>query len=325
MRKVSPIVANGRFVNPAFVPGHPWADPGRVPEHASFREFVKWRRERAPPPKTFHVPRADPAPARLPDPPERGVRATWVGHSTVVLQIDGSTLVTDPVWSDRIAHGVMKRRTAPGLPFTALPRVDGILQSHNHYDHLDSGTMRRFPRGTPVFAPTGVGAWFRKRGWTNVTERSWWESAPLGSHTITCVPAQHFSGRSMRDRDATLWSGWMIEGARGTRVWFAGDSGYFAGFRDIGAAFPDVDLALVPVGAYLPRWFMSPVHVDPAEAVQAFLDVGAKSMLPIHWGTFRLSDEPIDAPPGELLRIWDERKLEPERLLIPALGETKTF
>ena len=310
MDRIEVARVRGRFVNPAM---------GQLRQEAHFRDFLRWQRERVKPPRTFHVPRAEP-PARVPSPPERGVRATWVGHSTVVLQLDGRTYLTDPVWSDRVG-GVVKRRTAPGVPWDALPRVDAVLLSHNHYDHLDVGTLARLPRDTPAFAPTGVGAWLRRRGWTRVVERSWWESWDLAGHRVTSVPAQHFSGRTPWDRDRTLWCGWVVEGSGGSSAYFAGDTGYFRGFADVGRAFPGLDLALVPAGAYEPRWFMGPVHVAPDEAAQAFVDAGARAMLPIHWGTFQLADEPLDAPPGALRAWWKEKGLDASRLLLPALGE----
>ena len=310
MDRIEVARVGARFVNPAVT---------QARQEAGFRDFLKWRRERVKPPKTFHVPRAEP-PARVPEAPARGVRATWVGHSSVLLQVDGRTYLTDPVWSERVG-GVVRRRTPPGVPWDALPRIDALLLSHNHYDHLDTGTLARFPKDTPAFAPTGVGAWLRRRGWTRVVERSWWESWELAGHRVTCVPAQHFSGRTPWDRDRTLWCGWVVQGSEGSSAWFAGDTGYFRGFRDVGAAFPGLDLALIPAGAYEPRWFMGPVHVAPDEAGQAFVDSGAKAMLPIHWGAFQLADEPLDAPPGALRDWWKDHGLDASRLLLPALGE----
>lgn len=310
MDRLMPAREKGRFVNPAVTQDAP---------EATFRTFLKWHRERVSPPKEFHVPRVD-APAPPGPPPAVGMRVTWVGHSTVLLQIDGRTYLTDPVWSSRIG-GVIKRQTPPGIPFSSLPRIDAILLSHDHYDHLDAGTLTRFPRDIPVLAPTGVGPWLRKRGFHRVVERSWWEETSLDGHRVTAVPAQHFSGRTPWGRDTTLWCGWVVQGSEGSSAWFAGDSGYFSGFRQIGDAFPGLDVALVPAGAYLPRWFMSVVHVDPGEAAQAFVDSRAKRLLPIHWGAFRLADEPIDAPPGELTRIFGERGIDRSKLLLPRLGE----
>ena len=316
MSRMQPLVVRGRYVNLELPRRH--AGEGGESELAL---FLRWRRERRALPRKvpFHVPRVE-ASTPLPPPPERGIAATWSGHSSVVLQLDGRTYLLDPVWSERVG-GVVRRLTAPGLAWEHLPPVDGIVISHNHYDHLDAATVKRLPRGTPVLCPTGVGPWFRSRGFTRVHERSWWEAAELDGHRLTCVPAQHFSGRTLWDRDRTLWGGWVIEGHRGSRAYYAGDSGYFRGFREIGEAFPGIDLALVPIGAYLPRWFMQPVHVDPPEAIQAFLDSGARTMLPVHWGTFRLADEPLDEPPKALQQAWREKGLDPARLLLPALGE----
>lgn len=320
---LQPKLVRGRFVNPepiAFIPP-PWG--GERGTEPTFRDFWRWRRTRAKHPEAWHVPRVEPAPAALPPPPPAGIAATWVGHSSVVLQIDGRTILLDPVWSRRLAGGlVVPRYTPPGIPWSALPRLDALVVSHNHFDHLDAPTIQRVPRSVPVYCPARVGPWFRARGFDDITELSWWESAKLGAHALTFVPAQHFSGRTMFDRDRTLWGGWVVEGPEGSVAYFAGDSGYFSGFKEIGARFPRIDLAMVPAGAYEPRWFMSAVHVDPAEAGQAFLDTNARNLLPIHWGTFRLADEPIDEPPRALSRWWDEEGLDRARLHVPALGGT---
>jgi L-ascorbate metabolism protein UlaG (beta-lactamase superfamily) len=258
--------------------------------------------------------------------PSSGIAATWIGHSSVVLQQDGANFLFDPVWSHRLAGGfVVPRKTPPGRSWSALPRIDALVVSHNHYDHLDAPTIQRLPRETPVFCPAKVGPWFRSRGFRDITELSWWERATMGGHRLTFVPAQHFSGRTLFDRDATLWGGWVIEGAEGSVSYFAGDSGAFEGFREIGDAFPRIDLCMMPIGAYEPRWFMHMVHVDPPEAGQAFLDTRARVMLPIHWGTFALADEPVDAPPRILAQWWEKEGLDPARLKVPKLGETVTL
>ena len=316
--RLQPQRVDGRFVNP-LAPRR--VVPEAEGEHASdFRAFWSWRRNRKPHPRTFDVPRvATPTPPG--PPPAEGIAVTWNGHSSTLVQMDGKSILIDPVWSNRIG-GVVKRLTAPGLPWEMLPPIDALVLSHNHYDHLDASTITRLPRSTPVHCTIGVGAWFRRRGFTRVTERSWWEATDWDGFRFTCVPAQHFSGRSLWDRDRTLWGGWVIEGERGSKVYYAGDSGYFPGFAQIGDAFPGLDLAMIPVGAYLPRWFMAPVHVDPPEGGQAFLDVGARVMMPVHWGAFRLADESIDEPPRALRAWWQERGLDPARLHVPTLGAT---
>lgn len=312
MTRVAPEKVKGRFVNPA----------ARDLESPGFKEMMRWRRERkelpkAPPPR---VERAE-APAKLAPSPEKGYRASWSGHSSVVLQLDGLTYLTDPVWSERVG-GVVKRLTPPGLPWKSLPHVDALLISHNHYDHLDAGTIARLPKTTSVHCPTGVGAWFERRGFRDVRELSWWDSVTLGDHRVTFLPAQHFSGRKPWDRDQTLWGGFVVEGSRGTTAYYAGDTGYWDKLSQVGEAFPHIDLAMIPIGAYQPRWFMSTVHVDPPEAGKLFLELNAKALLPVHWGTFRLADEPIDEPPRALCAWWKEQDLSDESLLIPKLGES---
>lgn len=324
MSRTLPHVVKGRFVNPGFVGTAAEGPTAEGGEESDFKRMMRWRRERR---KTMKddakepdVPRMVPAPTSVPPAPPQGIALTWVGHSTVLLQLDGKNYLTDPVWSKRIAN-VVKRKTAPGIPMSALPRIDAVLQSHDHYDHLDSGTWSKLPKDTPIYCTTGVGAWFRKRKFSDITERSWWESARRGDHDITCVPAQHFSGRGLFDRDRTLWGAWVVRGPHSS-AYFAGDSGYCSAFKEVGEAFPGLDVTLMPIGAYEPRWFMAPVHVDPPQAGQAFLDCGARTMLPIHWGTFRLADETIDEPPRAMRAWWSQQGLDAGRLLSPRMGET---
>lgn len=318
---LQPKFEKGRFVNPLPIvrPAPPHGEMGAEP---TWRDFRAWRKERPSHPKRVDIPRA-PATGPLASAPTSGIAATWVGHSSIVLQLDGKTFLCDPVWSQRLAGGlVVPRYTEPGIPWSAVPNVDAVLISHNHYDHLDAPTLQRLPRETPIYCGTNVGPWFRARGFRNVTERGWWESAKLDGHKLTFVPAQHFSARTPWDRDRTLWGGWVVEGPEGHVAYFAGDSGYWDGFREIGEQFPRIDLAMIPVGAYLPRWFMAPVHTDPPEGGQAFLDTRARAMLPIHWGTFRLADEAVDEPPRALEAWWADKGIDRAKLRVPMLGET---
>lgn len=296
----------------------PWG--GELGAEPGFKDLWKWRRTRRPEPASWHVP-VDPQRMDLSRAPASGIRATWAGHSSLVLQVDGLTFLCDPVWSRRLAGGlVVPRKTPVGLPWEEVPRPNALLVSHDHYDHLDAPTIQRIARETPVVCGLGVGPWFRARGFSRVSQLNWWDEARVGSHRVTFVPAQHFSGRTLWGRDRTLWGGFVVEGPEGSVAYYAGDSGSFAGFREIGERFPRIDLCMMPIGAYEPRWFMSPVHVDPPEGGQAFLDCGARVMLPVHWGTFRLADEAIDEPPRVLKAWWKEKGLDPARLRIPALG-----
>jgi L-ascorbate metabolism protein UlaG (beta-lactamase superfamily) len=249
------------------------------------------------------------------------VAVTWAGHASFVIQIGGRTVLTDPVWSHRIP-GVPPRLTPPGVAWSALPTVDAVLISHNHYDHLDAPTMRRLPRNTPVFVPGMLGSWFRSRGFRSVTELDWWESVPLDGVAFEFVPAHHWSRRSLYDTCKTLWGGWMLSSPT-AKIYFAGDTGYGHWFAEIGRRHADIDLALLPVGAYEPNWFMRPMHLNPAEAVRACLDLGAARMATMHWGTFVLSTEPLLAPVEESVKAWEATGRPRDELWDLAVGQSR--
>lgn len=260
------------------------------------------------------------APGPLPRPGPGALAVTWAGHASWVVRVGGLTVLTDPVWSRRIL-GTPARVTPPGVDWSSLPPVDAVVVSHNHYDHLDAPTLRRLPRGTPLFVPAGLGRWCRRRGFTSVTELDWWEAAELpardggdaggdgsGSRVrFEFVPAHHWSRRTLTDTCRSLWGGWVLthgEGSGRRRVYFAGDTGYGHWFAEIGRRCPGIDLALLPVGAYEPRWMLKPVHTSPEEAVRACADVGARAMAPMHYGTFLLSAEPPLAPLERVRAAW---------------------
>jgi N-acyl-phosphatidylethanolamine-hydrolysing phospholipase D len=253
---------------------------------------------------------------------------TWIGHSTVLVQMDGVNLLTDPTWSERaspISFAGPRRFVPPALPIDALPPIHAVLVSHNHYDHLDLESLRRLAaRGTRFFVPLRVGALLREEGIGPVEELDWWESRPLGDVHVHCVPARHWSARSLTDRDETLWSGWAVVGPT-RRFYFAGDTGYTRSFADIGARLGPFGLVALPIGAYAPQAMMQPVHMNPEEAVQAALDLKATHALGVHYGTFDLTEEPLDEPPRRFHAEGARRRLERDRLWTPPLGETRPW
>jgi N-acyl-phosphatidylethanolamine-hydrolysing phospholipase D len=223
-----------------------------------------------------------------------------------------------------------RRWVPPGIAFADLPAIDLVLQSHNHYDHLDDRTIRRLGRAHPEatwLVPSGLAAFVRDRGAGRVTELDWWQEAAVGPVRVACTPAQHFSGRNFRDRGATLWCGWALAASppAARRVFFAGDTGHHLEFGSIGARYGPFDLALLPIGAYEPRWFMRYLHMNPEEAVAACRALGARAMVPIHWGTFKLTDEAMDEPPLRAQAAWRAAGLPVEGYRQLLHGETCTL
>jgi L-ascorbate metabolism protein UlaG (beta-lactamase superfamily) len=269
------------------------------------------------------VPPSSPPPAPRSD--EMGV--TFVNHSTFLLQCAGVNVLTDPVWSARaspVSWAGPRRVRRPGLDLEHLPPVHVVLVSHNHYDHMDLPTLRRLDqRHQPLFV-TGRGN-RRKLEWAGlgrVVELDWWQ--PLDAAPgigITMTPAQHFSRRGIFDVNRSLWGGFRLQFGS-CHVYFAGDSGYGPHFREIRDRLGPPDLALLPIGAYEPRWFMQPNHVNPEEAVQAHLDLGARRSIAMHFGTFQLTDEPIDEPAEKLRAALRLHGVRNEAFYVPRFGET---
>ncbi|MGD6742228.1 MBL fold metallo-hydrolase [Streptomyces sp. BH106] len=275
------------------------------------RAFARFAREGAlrPPAESLaDIPDLPFAPGPLPQVDARTAAVTWVGHASWIVRIGGLTVLTDPVWSRKIL-GTPARVTPAGVAWSALPRVDAVVISHNHYDHLDWPTVKRLPRDTPVLVPAGLARWFTRRGFTRVTELDWWEAVELKGVRFDFVPAHHWSKRSLVDTCRTLWGGWVLTDADGQRIYFAGDTGYGHWFSQIGRRYPGIDLALLPIGAYDPRWWLKDVHCDPEDAVRAVQDVGARRMAPMHWATFLLSAEPVLEPLHRLRAAWDKAGL----------------
>jgi L-ascorbate metabolism protein UlaG (beta-lactamase superfamily) len=230
-----------------------------------------------------------------------------INHSTVLIQLDGLNILTDPVYSPRVGPFSWvgpRRHRDPGIPFDELPPIHAVLISHNHYDHLDLPTLGRLAeRHRPrILVPLGNTALLESEGIAGGEDMDWWQSTTVGTALrVTLVPARHWSGRGLDDRFRTLWGGFVIEGSGGP-VYFAGDTGWGRHFAEIRRRFGPMRLALLPIGAYQPRWFMKAAHISPAEAVRAHLTLGAGTSLAIHYGTFQLSDEGQDQPLFDLRR-----------------------
>jgi L-ascorbate metabolism protein UlaG (beta-lactamase superfamily) len=275
--------------------------------------------------------RRRPEPAVIPQSPATALptlqtgqsAVTWIGHATYAVQVGGLTILTDPVWSRKIP-GVRERLAPPGLPLEAIERVDAVVISHNHYDHLDAPTIRRLDRDTPMLVPAMLGAFFRRRNFRNVIELDWWESVSIGGVDVGFTPTHHWSRRGLTDTCQTLWGGWVLT-TPATCVYFAGDSGYGHWFAETAAHHPRIDVALLPIGAYEPNWFMKPVHMNPAEAVRACGDLGARRMATMHWGTFVLSAEPLLDPPAKARDAWLAAGRDRDDLWDLAIGASRVF
>jgi L-ascorbate metabolism protein UlaG (beta-lactamase superfamily) len=265
-------------------------------------------------------------PRRPPNPGPGEVVVTFVGHATFLIQVGATNVLIDPVYSRRASPVLFAgphRARAPGVRFDELPTISLVLLSHNHYDHCDLGTLQRLERRfhPTVVTPRGNGRLLRSAGIRQVEEIDWWESSSAGLLPLTLTPAQHFSARNAFDRNRALWGGFLIE-AGGHRILHAGDSGYGPHFREIAARLGPVDLALLPIGAYEPRWFMKDIHMNPAEAVQAHLDLAAPESIAMHFGTFQLTPEGIDEPVRELSKALRERGVPAERFRTVEVGES---
>ena len=251
---------------------------------------------------------------------------TWIGHATFLVRMDGATFLTDPMFSERaspLSFAGPPRLVAPGVPLGAVPALDFALVSHDHYDHADIPSLRALAsRGTRIVAPLGMADVVAAAGGEAV-ELGWWQHVDLAGVRIHCVPAQHFSGRGLRDRSRRLWAGFVVEGPT-RRFYHAGDTGYFGGLAEIGERLGPFDLAALPIGAYLPSAMMRPVHMDPEEAVQAALDLRASRALAMHWGTFDLTDEPLDEPPVRFLAEATRRGVA-DRAWVLKVGETRAW
>ena len=244
---------------------------------------------------------------------------TWIGHASFLLQLGGKNILIDPVMSPRL--GWIKRNAPPGLAWQALPKIDFVLITHNHRDHMDTATLKRLGPNPVYVIPQGLSPWFKHVGMQRIVEMAWWQQLDINGLKLSFVPAQHWSRRHLNDINTSWWGGFVLERA-GLRLYHSGDTGWFDGFKMIGERCGAIDFAILPIGAYAPRWFMHPQHINPEEAVRAFNALKARQFVAMHWGTFKLSDERLDEPPELLLEAWKKARLPQRRLHIPAIGET---
>jgi N-acyl-phosphatidylethanolamine-hydrolysing phospholipase D len=255
---------------------------------------------------------------------------TWVGHATLLVQMDHVTFLTDPIWSERpspISFLGPRRFVEPGIALEDLPPIDFVVVSHNHYDHLDLPTLVSLSERDPetrFFVPLGNAALLRDAGVKNVDEFDWGETTQVGDLTIHCLPSRHWSKRGVGDDRIALWSSWAMTGNE-RRFYFAGDTGYFEGFSRIGEAVGPFDLVAVPIGAYEPVEMMKDSHMNPEEAVRAALDLDTGRAIAMHFGTFDLSDEPLDEPPLRFLEAAVASPLGLDRAWVFQIGETRQF
>jgi L-ascorbate metabolism protein UlaG (beta-lactamase superfamily) len=303
------------------------------------REILKWKvvdalagRNRKDP-GGFAAPRAEPDQALI---RSGEAQLTWIGHASFLFTLAGKRFLVDPVFSERLGPGVA-RLAPPGVPIGDLPGIDAVLVTHNHRDHFDEWSLRRLGKGPRYVVPLGNGDLLRKLGAEHVDELDWWQSTAIGGAEVTLVPARHWSMRYPWDRNEALWGGFVIRGPEGA-LYHSGDTAFFDGFTEIGARLGPIDWAMLPIGAYEPRWFMSAQHMCPEESVEASRMLGARNFVAMHWGTFRLTDEPLAEPPertraafaaagsvhGGVASDPTPRALAraDARLFIPAIGET---
>jgi len=308
------MTASPQFAEGVFVNNYPssYRAPGEI-DRPDLKGFLFGGENRTPP---APLPAVDPREgwAR----PAEGLRVTWLGHSTTLIEIDGKRVLTDPVWGPRASPVTFlgpKRFQPVPVPLAALPPIDVVLISHDHYDHLDYPTVRELAKlRMPIVTSLGVGKHLEAWGIPpeRITELDWWDEATLSGVTLTAAPAHHFSGRTFGDRNTTLWSSFVIRGENHS-VYFSGDGGLSPLFAEIGRRLGPFDLVMMEVGAFHPSW--GAVHLGPDNAIEAWRQIGSGKLLPIHWGTFNLAMHAWDDPAERLFAK------SPEGLLMPRLGQ----
>ncbi|WP_343562171.1 MBL fold metallo-hydrolase [Kiloniella sp. b19] len=263
-----------------------------------------------------------------PDPAE--VQVTWVGHSTFLIQHDGLNILTDPIFSERaspFSFAGPKRYTKPAITLEDLPRIDAVVISHNHYDHMDNETIRALGNGPVWYVPLKNRELLEDENVTNVVELDWWEEHDFGQVRFTLTPTQHWSARGLFDRYESLWGSWAIKFTNTeANLWFGGDTGYNdVQFKQIGDRLGPFDLSLIPIGAYAPRWFMKASHVDPVDAVNIHKDILSRNSIGMHWGTFVLTSEPVTEPPEALSSALRDAELSEKSFTTLPIGGTRGY
>ncbi|MGN7478591.1 MBL fold metallo-hydrolase [Solibacillus silvestris] len=287
---------------------------------ASFLDVFKWQFTKSKKVVDWHVPQCAQKDTDFLKSNRSKQTITWIGHSTFLIQKEGMNILTDPVWAKTM--GFSKRLTEPGLNIDELPDIDVVLISHAHYDHLHIPTLKRL-KGNPLYLiPEGLGYLLKRNQLHNFVELAWYEMHKLGDLEVHFVPAKHWTRRLLWDTNTSHWGGFVLQAASDEKsIYYAGDSGYFRGFKEIGERF-SIHTALMPIGAYEPVWFMHPSHVTPEEAVQAFQDVRAIVFIPMHYGAFMLADDTPKEAVDRLQIHWKNSGLAAENLKVLALGET---
>jgi L-ascorbate metabolism protein UlaG (beta-lactamase superfamily) len=303
--------------------GERFTSGSKMPQK-SLWTVLKWRAN----PHRYRWPEQVPSTSthqRIADAPANTLRLTFVNHATWLIQMNGLNILTDPIWSQNAGPTSWlgpKRVRLPGVRFEDLPRIDAVLISHNHYDHMDLPTLKQLDARDHPLIVVGLGnkTFLEKFGLKTIQEVDWWQSISFKSLAVQFMPSRHWSRRGWDDINKTLWGGYIVQGTQ--TVYFAGDTGYGNHFKTIHARFPKIDAALLSIGAYEPRWFMKASHLNPEEAVQAHLDLGARQSFGMHFGTFQMSEERIDQPAQDIAAALQHHHLPAEAFVVPEFGRT---
>ena len=298
-------------------------------EANGFSSVLRYMRERKPEPYKFNYEtfvRSEALPTRV---EESQIKISFVNHSTFLIQYAGLNILTDPIWSFRCSpfqFAGPNRMRPPGIKFDDLPKIDLVLLSHNHYDHFDVNTNKDLiKKHNPQFVvPLGMRKSLEKLGSKRVEEIDWYQSTNFEKVSITGTPANHFTSRGFFDRDKTLWCGYLLQFGK-HKLYFIGDTGYGPNFKEIGEKYGPMDLSLIPIGAYKPEWFMGPIHINPAQAVQVHNDIRSKQSIAMHFGTFPLADDGQGTAERELSKALEIAELDPKLFIIPDEGFSYDF